>query len=650
MIDFVKHNKLQFFLAALLSIYMAVCFCFSMDEYSNKVVFLVIVFICFIITNYFFSNYYNITLKPTKEKFSKKEFILYGIFIIAIMFFMIFAFGAITSIDSLNQLKQVQTNSYSNWHPVVHTFIFFKVPLLVYNNLISCIIFQNIFILCILLYFCYFLRKHFLSKWQTFFVLLVILINPITLKLSLTLWKDIPFAWSVFLLTIFCIELVLSKGKWIEKKSNLIWFILACLMVMLFRHNGITCIFMLFIFLILIYKDKRKLYGFIFLGLILFRFLLYGPIYNGLNVEKTGGKAEMIGIVSSQIAYSYHQNVTLTDNEQQLLDELAPKEKWESHFLPFNFNYLKWDTDFNEWANKNFDDIMHLWIKLGITHPKYYAFSYLYMTSAIWDITDGNKPEVIDYDDMPNNKIANYFQKIYSDYSKVVVNSPLQYLFYNYGFACLIIMLSLFIVIMKSKNDFEKYIPFVPVITNSLTIMLLITGGEVRFIFSQIICALPLLIYALYLKEEKRKKIKNKDTLFNKLFVNETENSLLQFFRYGFVGGIAAVVNIGMLYVFTDLFHIYYIVSNILAFLLGLITNYILSKKFVFSSEVNISAIKEFIIYSIIGVFGLGFDTIFLWLFTDMVGIYYLASKLLSTASVFIWNFWARKVLYNIVK
>lgn len=135
-----------------------------------------------------------------------------------------------------------------------------------------------------------------------------------------------------------------------------------------------------------------------------------------------------------------------------------------------------------------------------------------------------------------------------------------------------------------------------------------------------------------------------------KLFKEKTDNVFIQFFRYLFVGGFAAIVNIGMLYVFTDILYLYYLVSNILSFILGLIVNYLLSKKFVFQDETSISKTKEFIIYTIIGVIGLGLDTLFVWLFTDLTKIYYMLSKLISTAFVFIWNFGARKILYKIIK
>lgn len=137
---------------------------------------------------------------------------------------------------------------------------------------------------------------------------------------------------------------------------------------------------------------------------------------------------------------------------------------------------------------------------------------------------------------------------------------------------------------------------------------------------------------------------------FNKLFIDKTNNTIIQFFRYIFVGGIAAVVNIGMLYIFTDIFKIYYLLSNVFSFSLGLIVNYILSKKFVFQDEKAISKSKEFIIYAIIGVLGLIIDTLLVGLMTSILGLYYMLSKIISTILVFIWNFGARKIFYKIIK
>lgn len=137
--------------------------------------------------------------------------------------------------------------------------------------------------------------------------------------------------------------------------------------------------------------------------------------------------------------------------------------------------------------------------------------------------------------------------------------------------------------------------------------------------------------------------------LFYKLFFEKTQNTKLQFLRYIFVGGIAAVANIGSLYVFTEILNIYYLISNIIGFILGLVVNYLLSKLLVFSTEKEVNKVFEFLVYAGIGVGGVGLDTLFMWIGTSIIGIYYLITKIISTALVFIWNFVARKMLYSIV-
>ena len=148
-----------------------------------------------------------------------------------------------------------------------------------------------------------------------------------------------------------------------------------------------------------------------------------------------------------------------------------------------------------------------------------------------------------------------------------------------------------------------------------------------------------------------RQKVVSKKTtnkarrLFNKYFIDATTDAKIQFFRYFFVGGIAAVVNIGALFVLKES-GVNLIVANIIGFTLGLIVNYLLSRKFVFAEEKMENGVFEFITYAVIGVIGLAIDTFLVWLFTEQMGLWYIFSKVLSTVIVFVWNFVARKVLY----
>lgn len=135
-----------------------------------------------------------------------------------------------------------------------------------------------------------------------------------------------------------------------------------------------------------------------------------------------------------------------------------------------------------------------------------------------------------------------------------------------------------------------------------------------------------------------------------KIFKGKTDNTLHQPIRYSFVGGLAFIVDFGTLYILTEYFHCYYLISALIAFVLGIITNYILSITWVFKSRSAKNRINEILIFILIGIVGLGLNELLIWVITDLLSIYYLISKIMTTVIVFSWNFFACKfLLFNYV-
>ena len=127
------------------------------------------------------------------------------------------------------------------------------------------------------------------------------------------------------------------------------------------------------------------------------------------------------------------------------------------------------------------------------------------------------------------------------------------------------------------------------------------------------------------------------------LLKHPTDKTSIQFLRYIFVGGAAFIVDFGSLYILTDIFGIYYLISAAIAFLLGLVANYLLSISWVFNKRTLDSKSMEFGIFTFIGIIGLGLNEFFIWFFTAEVGFYYLISKIISAVIILFWNFFARK-------
>lgn len=129
-----------------------------------------------------------------------------------------------------------------------------------------------------------------------------------------------------------------------------------------------------------------------------------------------------------------------------------------------------------------------------------------------------------------------------------------------------------------------------------------------------------------------------------KLLKQQTDRIFIQFFRYIFVGGIAFIVDFGSLFIFTDIFGLYYLISAAIAFILGLITNYILSINWVFNRRTLNNRTYEFGLFTIIGIIGLALNEFFIWFLTAEIGFYYLISKIIAAIIILFWNFFARKL------
>lgn len=129
------------------------------------------------------------------------------------------------------------------------------------------------------------------------------------------------------------------------------------------------------------------------------------------------------------------------------------------------------------------------------------------------------------------------------------------------------------------------------------------------------------------------------------IFHTPTKNAFLQFFRYGFVGGIATVFDWVVFYVATKL-GLFYMISGVLAFVTGLSVNFLLSKKFVFSGEKTyFKSSSEFAVYAVIGIIGLFMTEAIMYTLTEKLNLYFMIPKIIATGVVFVWNFVARKIV-----
>jgi putative flippase GtrA len=117
-----------------------------------------------------------------------------------------------------------------------------------------------------------------------------------------------------------------------------------------------------------------------------------------------------------------------------------------------------------------------------------------------------------------------------------------------------------------------------------------------------------------------------------------------QIIKYGVVAVIAQLLDITVLYTLTSFIGVHYLIAGVCGFSMSLILNYYLCKRWVFAYRGGITNTKALTFVGI-ALVGLALTTALLWLFTDVLGYYYLQSKLFAILIVFWWNFLARRQL-----
>lgn len=116
-----------------------------------------------------------------------------------------------------------------------------------------------------------------------------------------------------------------------------------------------------------------------------------------------------------------------------------------------------------------------------------------------------------------------------------------------------------------------------------------------------------------------------------------------QIARFGVIGVLAFFIDYGFLYAFTEWLGIHYLISSVLSFSISVIFNYIASVLWVFDVKQETSKTRNFILFIVFSVIGLGINQLVMWLGVESLGLHYILVKIFATAVVMVWNFVTRK-------
>ncbi len=112
---------------------------------------------------------------------------------------------------------------------------------------------------------------------------------------------------------------------------------------------------------------------------------------------------------------------------------------------------------------------------------------------------------------------------------------------------------------------------------------------------------------------------------------------LLEMIRFAIVGGASFLLDYGLLYAFVEYFDMPYLWASGLSFTISVLFNYYLCVVFVFHAKGRTK--KDKILFFGSSVAGLFLNQMCMWIFVDLMGVYYMIAKIFATAIVTVWNY-----------
>jgi hypothetical protein len=326
-----------------------------------------------------------VELRPAQRVKQKKgAWLLYALPMVAVWgLFLLTFFPGMMSTDSVNQWNQMVTGVYNDAHPVFHTILIWLLTRIWFSPAIIAI-FQILTLSLTVTWGISILDGQGIPRWAAWALAAFFALFPINGDMVIILWKDIPYATSLLLLSLMILKIVFSQGDWLSQKSTWIWLGLVSLCVAGFRHNGIPISLLTIPILVLVYKKWWKPLFCAFLLFLGLWFVFKGPVLNSLNVNQSVGSFEQILV--HHIAAHIYNGKPLSSEQQTVADAIIPRGSWEYNCCT---NVVTMGSpDYSDEKNASISsDIRRLFIELMIGEPEVELKHQVCVSSLVWETT-----------------------------------------------------------------------------------------------------------------------------------------------------------------------------------------------------------------------------------------------------------------------
>ncbi|MDY6084526.1 MAG: GtrA family protein [Dialister sp.] len=116
-------------------------------------------------------------------------------------------------------------------------------------------------------------------------------------------------------------------------------------------------------------------------------------------------------------------------------------------------------------------------------------------------------------------------------------------------------------------------------------------------------------------------------------------------FRFLVVGGGCFLLEYALLYALTEYGGVRYLYSSAIAFTISLIANYILCVVVVFHAQQQSE--RQMSLFIVTSLMGLGINQLVMWTCVELIGIWYMAAKLVASGIVMVWNYFTKRFILH---
>lgn len=422
------------------------------------------------------------------------------------MFYLLAFFPGNMSPDSLNHWRQVENMEFNNWHPFAYTMVILVLTQ-IWDSPAVIVIFQILLMSFVYAYGIYSFRQYGLGKRIAWVAALLWAVLPINGIFSTILWKDVVYSTFIVFLTIFVMKTILQEGENLRTWSGIAIFTVALLGIAFFRNNGLPIAVLTAIGMLLVYRRSWKQ---LLTPLVLVSALyivVTGPVFTAYDIQSANPN-ESMSIPTQQIAAVVSQDGELTEEQLAYLDTILPIEDWDA-YNPYLTDRIKFHDNFkDDVIVADMGKYLSVWFDIVKQNPAIVIEAYLKQTSLVWQINkpiDGyTNPYTIDVD--PNEmglETKPVSQTLYDvlEYGLETSRYHTEELFWRPAvFSILIILFSL---IASRKLGAIAWLPILPVLFNTATILVGLPAQDYRYQVSNAMVSIFFLLFACLYKKGK---------------------------------------------------------------------------------------------------------------------------------------------------